>query len=177
MSIQAEEAGIRLVLEEADLHHSKLIGNPLQLKQILMNIIDNAIKYNIPHGSVFVQVKEISHRNGIAKYQFVIEDTGIGIGEDFKKHIFEPFTQEDQGARTNYNGIGLGMSTVKKIVDQMEGSIEVDSRVGEGSEFRIMLPIQIDEAWREPSGNDAGNVAGMRVLLVEDNEINCEIIL
>ena len=175
LSPQAEERGIRLTLD-VELQHGRLIGNPLHVKQILLNTIDNAIKYNRSHGSVSVRVRENAHQNGRASFLFVIKDTGIGIGEDFKKHIFEPFTQEDQGARTNYNGIGLGMSTVKKIVDQMEGSIEVDSRVGEGSEFRIMLPIQIDDTWREPSGNDVGNVAGMCVLLVEDNEINCEIV-
>ena len=110
LSTQAEEKGIRLVLEEVDLQHSKLIGNSLYLKQILMNTIDNALKYNRPHGSVFVQVTETSFRNGIASYRFVIEDTGIGIGDDFKKHIFEPFTQEHPDARTHYNGVGLGMS-------------------------------------------------------------------
>jgi signal transduction histidine kinase/CheY-like chemotaxis protein len=179
LSIQAEEAGIRLVLEEADLHHSKLIGNPLQLKQILMNIIDNAIKYNIPHGSVFIQVKEISHRNGIAKYQFVIEDTGIGIGKEFKKHIYEPFTQEHQSARTHYGGVGLGMSIAKKLVDQMGGTIELESQVGKGTVFQVVLPLQIDKAWStrpvDEERNVRNDVAGMKVLLVEDNEINCEI--
>lgn len=180
LSAQAEERGIRLVLEEVDLRHSRLIGNPLHLKQILMNVIDNAIKYNRPHGSAFVQVKEISCRNGIASYRFVIEDTGIGIGEDFKKHIFEPFTQEHQGARTHYNGVGLGMSIVKKLVEQMKGSIVLDSQIGRGSVVQITLPIRIDGAWSaqpvDEERNLRSNIAGMRVLLVEDNEINCEIV-
>ena len=180
LSIQADTAGIRLVLEEVDLHHSRLIGNPLQLKQILMNIIDNAIKFNQPHGSVFVQVRENACRNGIANYQFVIEDTGIGIGEDFKKHIFEPFTQEHQSARTHYDGVGLGMSIVKKLVDQMKGNIEMDSQIGKGTVFRVTLPIQIDGTPGAQSADEERNirnaVAGMKVLLVEDNEINCEIV-
>ena len=171
---------LRLVLEEVDLRHSRLIGNPLHLKQILMNVIDNAIKYNRPHGSAFVQVKEISCRNGIASYRFVIEDTGIGIGEDFKKHIFEPFTQEHQGARTHYNGVGLGMSIVKKLVEQMKGTIVLDSQIGRGSVVQITLPIRIDGAWSaqpvDEERNLRSNIAGMRVLLVEDNEINCEIV-
>ena len=179
LSAQAEESGIRLVLEEVDLHHSRLIGNPLHLKQILMNVIDNALKYNRPHGSVFVQVKETSCRGGTAKFRFVIEDTGIGIGEDFKKHIFEPFTQEHQGARTHYNGVGLGMSIVKKLVDQMKGSVTIDSQLGKGSVVQITLPLQIDASWNgkpvDEDRNVRGNIAGMRVLLVEDNEINCEI--
>ena len=180
LSAQAEERGVRLVLEEVDLRHSRLIGNPLHLKQILMNVIDNAIKYNRPHGSAFVQVKEISCQGGTASYRFVIEDTGIGIGEDFKKHIFEPFTQEHQGARTHYNGVGLGMSIVKKLVEQMKGSIVLDSQIGRGSVVQITLPIRIDRAWSaqpvDEERNLRSNIAGMRVLLVEDNEINCEIV-
>ena len=179
LSSLAEETGIRLVLEEVDLEHSKLIGNPLHLEQILMNVIDNALRYNRPKGSVFVQAKEISCRGRIASFQFVIEDTGIGIGDDFKKHIFEPFTQEHQGARTNYNGVGLGMSIVKKLVDQMKGSIEIDSQLGKGSVVQITLPIRVDVTWStrpvDKERNVQGNVAGMRVLLAEDNEINCEI--
>lgn len=180
LSIQAEEAGIRLVLEEVDLQHSRLLGNPLHLKQILMSIIDNAIKYNRPNGSVFVHAKEIACRGGIARYQFAVEDTGIGIGEEFKQHIFEPFTQEHQGARTNYNGTGLGLSIVKKLVDQMEGIIEVESQIGKGSTFQVTLSIQVDKARSTQSEDEERNIrtdiAGMRVLLVEDNEINCEIV-
>ena len=176
---QAQEKEIRLELDKAGLQHSRLIGNPLHLKQILMNVIDNALKYNRPHGSVFVRVKETACREGIAEYRFVIEDTGIGIGEEFKKHIFEPFTQEHQGARTHYIGAGLGMPIVKKLVDQMKGTIEVESRTGEGSVVRITLPVRIDDAQEaQPADVEReaqGNIAGMRVLLVEDNEINCEI--
>lgn len=179
LSAQTVEQEIRLELEEVDLQHSRLIGNPLHVEQILMNIIDNAIKYNRPHGSVFVQAKEIGCQNGVAQYRFVVEDTGIGIGEEFRKHIYEPFTQEHQGARTHYNGVGLGMSIVKKLVEQMEGSIEIDSEIGKGSTVQVTLPIRMDEAWSEYSVDDArnlhNNVAGMHVLLVEDNEINCEI--
>ena len=180
LSSLAEESGVRLELEEVDLQHSKLIGNPLHLKQILMNVIDNAIRYNRRGGSVFVQVKELTCRKGTASCRFVVEDTGIGIGEDFKKHIFEPFTQEHQGARTHYNGVGLGMSIVKKLVDQMNGTVEVDSQIGKGSIFRIILPMQVDQAWSacpvDEERNVRGKIAGMRVLLVEDNEINCEIV-
>ena len=107
LAAQAEERGIRLKVEEIDVEHSRLIGNPMYLKQILVNIIDNALKYNRPHGAVSVRVKETGCQNGTAGYRFEIEDTGIGMGEDFKKHIFEPFTQENQGARTHYNGVGL----------------------------------------------------------------------
>ena len=180
LSPLAEEREIQLELVDSDLRHSKVIGNPLHLKQILTNVIDNAIRYNRPHGAVFVRAEETAFQDGTASCRFVVEDTGIGIGEDFKAHIFEPFTQEHQGARTNYNGVGLGMSIVKKLVDQMKGTVEIDSRIGKGSVVQITLPLRVDEtgsgepadeAWKLPD-----NIAGMRVLLVEDNEINCEIV-
>ena len=180
LSSQAEERGIRLELEASGLRHSRVIGNPLQFKQILMNVIDNALKYNRPHGSVFIRVEETAFQNGTMSCRFVIEDTGIGIGEDFQAHIFEPFTQEHQDARTNYSGVGLGMSIVKKLVDQMKGSVAVSSQVGKGSVVQITLPVRVDEAWRgaavEKEPDIQSNVAGMRILLVEDNEINCEIV-
>ena len=113
LSHQAEERGIRLELETTGLRHSRVMGNPLHVKQILMSVIDNALKYNRPNGSVFVRAEETAFQEGTASCRFVVEDTGIGIGEDFKNHIFEPFTQEDQGARTHYSGVGLGMSIVK----------------------------------------------------------------
>ncbi len=180
MSVQAQEREICLELKESDLQHGRLIGNPLHLRKILMNVIDNAIKYNRPHGSVFVQAKEISCQNGTANFLFVIEDTGIGIGEEFKNHIFEPFTQEQQDARTHYNGVGLGMSIMKKLTDQMKGTVEIESQPGKGSVVRITLPIRIDGTWRaqpvDVERDLRSNIAGMRVLLVEDNEINCEIV-
>ncbi len=180
LSPRADEREIQLVLETDGLQHSRLIGNTLHLKQILMNVIDNALKYNHPHGSVVVKAKEIGYQDGTVEYQFAVEDTGIGIGEEFKKHIFEPFTQEEQGARTHYKGTGLGMSIVKKLVDQMKGTIEIDSQIGKGSVVQISLPIRVDEVQSAQSMDDGqnwkSNIAGMRVLLVEDNEINCEIV-
>lgn len=179
LSPRADEEGIRLELE-TDLRHSRLIGNPLHLRQILMNVMDNALKYNRTNGSVVVRVEETGCQDEMADYQFVIEDTGIGIGEEFRKHIFEPFTQEQKGARTHYNGTGLGMSIVKKLVEQMKGTVGIDSQVGKGSVVRIRLPIRIDKAWSgQPADEEEdlkSNIAGMRVLLVEDNEINCEIV-
>ncbi len=180
LSPLAEERRIRLVMDQAGLQHTKMIGNPLHLRQILMNVIDNALKYNRPHGSVLIQVKETACQGQNANYLFVVEDTGIGIGEEFKEHIFEPFTQEHQNARTHYNGVGLGMSIVKKLVDQHKGTVEIDSQIGKGSVVRITLPLRINEAWNEQpkteEQNVSGSIAGMRVLLVEDNEINCEIV-
>ncbi len=179
LSALAEEKEVSLELEEPVLPHSRVIGNPLHMKQILMNVIDNAIQYNRPNGSVSIAAEETDFQDGTASFRFAVRDTGIGIGEDFKKHIFDPFTQEHQGARTNYNGVGLGMTIVKNLVDQMHGSVEIDSQVGKGSVVRITLSLRADgvQGGRPSDGDWAvpNNVAGMRVLLVEDNEINCEI--
>ena len=180
LSPLAEERTVRLELETNGLRHTRAVGNPLHFKQILMSVIDNALKYNRPNGSVSVRVEETAFREGTASCRFVIEDTGIGIGEDFKAHIFEPFTQEHQGARTDYTGAGLGMSIVKKLVDQMRGTVTVDSRLGRGSVVQIILPVRVDEMQSGQSAEEArdvqGGIAGMQVLLVEDNQINCEIV-
>lgn len=174
ISPKAEHVGIRLTLEKADFTHRKLIGNPLQIKQILMNILDNAVKYNRPHGSVSIRAEELSFRDGRGEYRFSIEDTGIGIGEEFQSHIFEPFTQEHPDARTDYCGAGVGLSIAKKLAERMGGTIEVESRLQHGSVFRVTLPISADPDQEKPQEEDPG-ISGMRVLLVEDNALNCEI--
>ena len=180
LSPLAEERAVLLELEASGLRHRRVIGNPLHFKQILMSVIDNALKYNRPHGSVFVRAEETAFHEGTANFRFVIEDTGIGIGKEFKEHIFEPFTQEHPDARTNYNGAGLGMSIVKKLVDQMGGAVTVDSQLGQGSVVQIILPVRVDGTWSgRPVDEDRDvpdSLAGMHVLLVEDNQINCEIV-
>jgi len=177
---KAEESGIRLEMRKVDVRHSGLVGSPLHLRQILINVIGNAVKYNRPDGSVCVWVKELPARDGTAEYQFVIEDTGIGMSEEFQKRVFEPFTQELQDARTSYNGTGLGMFITKKLVDQMGGSIELESQSGVGSRFQITLPLRIDET-RAPAReileeNEPGDISGMRVLVAEDIPLNSEIL-
>lgn len=177
---QAEEKGIHLEERKENLQHVRLIGSPLHIRQILINIISNAIKYNRPNGKIFVYTEELSFKDGIAKFRFVIEDTGIGMGEEFQKHIFEPFTQENNDARTNFKGAGLGMSITKKLIEQMGGSIEVESELKKGSVFKVMLSVQIDEEQNALSmmqeEEEPADISGMRVLLVEDNAINCEIV-
>lgn len=178
LSPRAEAAGVHLK-SGLELTHKKLIGNPLYLNQIFSNIIDNAIKYNRQNGTVFVSAKELFYKNGIAGYQFTVEDTGIGIGEKFKEHIFDTFTQEHQDARTDYNGTGLGMSIVKRLVDHMGGTIELESRLGKGTLIRIALSFQTDaeQMHKKPqTEEECGDISGLHVLLVEDNEINCEIV-
>lgn len=180
LSPKAEETGIRLEAWKTDIQHGGLIGSPLHLRQILINVMGNAVKYNRPNGSVFLRVEELPAKDGYGEFRFTVEDTGIGMTEDFQKHIFEPFVQEKQDARTNYNGTGLGMTITKNLVDQMGGTIELESRLGAGSRFRISLPFQIDEK-QEPlpgkqEGDESIDISGMRVLVAEDNALNCEIV-
>jgi len=174
---KAEEAGIRLEMRNDGIRHSSLIGSPPHLRQILVNVIGNAIKYNRPNGSVSVQVRELPEQNGL--FQFIVADTGIGMSEEFQKRVFEPFTQENQNARTTYNGTGLGMAITKRLVDQMGGEIELESQPGVGSRFQITLPLRIDKvqaAPRKVREEEPADVTGMRVLVAEDNALNCEII-
>ena len=159
--------------------HTRLIGSPLHVRQILMNIESNAVKYNKPGGIVDCSVEEIASTEDTATYCFRVADTGIGMSEEFMEHIFEPFNQEKSDSRTTFNGSGLGMSIVKKMVDAMHGTITVESTVGEGSVFLVTLTFQIDKCPHQNSqkGRYAGSrgLEGARILLVEDNELNMEI--
>lgn len=178
LSPRALEAGITLEMKPLNIPRRKLVGSPLHIRQIIINIMGNAVKYNRENGFVWLSAKEISLENGIAQYRFMVEDTGIGIGEEFQKSIFEPFTQERHDARTEYRGTGLGMSITKKLVDQMGGTISLESQIGKGSTFTVCLPFRMDmEAEEKPvMKEEPVDISGMQILLVDDNEINCEIV-
>lgn len=160
--------------------HAKLIGSPLHLRQILLNLFSNAAKYNKENGTIETHAEEIACDENTATFRFTIRDTGIGMSENFvNNELFEPFTQEKQGARTQYQGTGLGMSIVKELIEKMNGTITVESVLGEGSAFTVTLPFEID---KHPSAQAAANGAadetalhGLKVLLAEDNELNMEI--
>ena len=171
------EAGIAFEIGKQELPVSYVYGSPLHIRQIFLNIYGNCIKYNKPHGKVTTTLKCLGEKNGIVTYRWTISDTGIGMSEEFLKHIFEPFVQEHSDARTVYSGTGLGMSIVKKIIDRMNGTIVVISKEGEGSTFVITLPFEIAEKPEEiPAEMDGEvNIAGLHLLLAEDNELNAEI--
>lgn len=178
---QAAERNIELVTdfgETNQISHSHFMGSPLHLKQILINIAGNAVKYNKPNGKVCFKCSEISSENGVAQICFEISDTGIGMSKEYLKHIFEPFTQEEGGARTHYQGTGLGMTIAKNLVDKMGGTIQIESELGEGSIFTVILPMEIadsPEKQEEVTEDKQIDMAGKKVLLVEDNELNREI--
>lgn len=177
ISGRTAEAGIAFEIGKQELPVSYVYGSPLHIRQIFLNIYGNCIKYNKPHGKVTTTLKCLGEKNGIVTYRWTISDTGIGMSEEFLKHIFEPFVQEHSDARTAYSGTGLGMSIVKKIIDRMNGTIVVTSKEGEGSTFVITLPFEIAEKPEEiPAEMDGEvNIAGLHLLLAEDNELNAEI--
>lgn len=174
---QAQLQQIKIQDRREEIGYARLRGCPLQLRQILINIIGNAIKYNKECGSVQILTKETQGCENTVWLEFEIKDTGIGMKEEFQKHIFEAFTQETQGARTSYAGTGLGMAITKKLVDQMGGTIHLSSQIGEGSCFFVRLPFEINRQENKESVEEGQSfdVAGMHVLLAEDNELNREI--
>lgn len=177
ISGRTAEAGIAFEIGKQELPVSYVYGSPLHIRQIFLNIYGNCIKYNKPHGKVTTTLKCLGEKNGIVTYRWTISDTGIGMSEEFLKHIFEPFVQEHSDARTVYSGTGLGMSIVKRIIDRMNGTIVVTSKEGEGSTFVITLPFEIAEKPEEILAEMDGevNIAGLHLLLAEDNELNAEI--
>ncbi len=169
---------VELIREFGDFAHPNLIGDELHLRQILINILGNSVKFTPDGGKIYFRVKETGNADGKANFHFEIEDTGIGMKPEYLQHIWEPFSQEDGGNRTNYKGTGLGMSITKQFVDMMGGTITVESRLHEGSKFTIDLSFDIDRhaaaAAETPKETDL-HLNGMRVMLVEDNELNTEI--
>lgn len=175
---QAAARGIRYdVLRKGNLPIPNLIGSPRHLRQILINLASNAIKYGKSGGYVQLLTHLESSTADTATYSFTCTDNGIGMSEEFQQHLFEPFTQEADDARTIYQGTGLGMSIVKRLVDTLGGTITFQSKKGEGTSFRVTLTFQIDHhapADKPEHSNDCA-LTGAHVLLVEDNQLNMEI--
>ncbi len=165
--------------EASTLYHRRVIGSPLHLNRVLMNIAGNAVKYNRKGGKIKLYCKEISFDYDTAIYKFVCEDTGLGMSKEFQAHAFEPFTQEGKETTTSFTGSGLGLSIVKDIVDLMGGTIELESEENVGTKFTLTIPFKLDHSRPEtenPTDDDPPiDLSGRRVLLVEDNNINMEI--
>lgn len=162
--------------------HPDIMVDKTKLREILLNILSNAVKYTPPGGNVSVTVRELpSDHPGCAVYQTVIEDTGIGMSPDFLPHIFDEFTRERTSTESKVAGTGLGMPIVKRLVELMHGTIDVESGLGTGTKFTLTLTHRIADAADpmqpgEPSGEYRNEAfLGKRVLLAEDNELNAEI--
>ena len=179
--MQATEHGLYydVDMEKQQIAHPYLIGSAPHLKQVLMNLASNAVKYNKENGRVTVWCRELSCDGKTAEFRFACKDTGIGMSKEFQKRAFEPFTQEGRdNARTHYDGTGLGLSIVQALVRQMGGSITFESEEGVGTSFLVTLPFQIDpnpQPKPKESVSEPIDLDGVRVLLAEDNDLNMEI--
>ena len=175
----AAEQNIRIIWEEKEVTHWNLIGSPVHVKRILMNILSNAVKYNKENGYVYISCREIpSKQTAMTTLEFVCRDTGIGMTEAFQKRIFEPFAQEHAGSRTKFAGTGLGMPITKKLVEKMSGTISFESKESAGTTFVIRIPFQIDADMKDRTETEEKtetSIQGLHVLLTEDNELNMEI--
>ena len=175
----AAEQNIRVAWEKKEITHRDFIGSPGYVKRVMMNILSNAVKYNKENGQIYVSCVEIpSEQPEMTTMEFVCRDTGIGMAEEFQKHIFEPFAQEHTGSRAKFAGTGLGMAISKKLVEEMGGTITFESKKGVGTTFVIRVPFKIDlDADKREESKDVSekSIKGMHVLLAEDNELNMEI--
>ena len=174
---QAERDGLTMTVDHITVEHNRVRCYALQLRQILINLLSNAVKYNRPGGNITLRADELYCNGKTVTVQYTVRDTGIGMSEEFQQHIFEPFTQENPGARTKYTGSGLGLSIVRELVEQMGGTIQLESQLGEGSLFIVTLSFALDTAPAEdtPAEAPAADLQGMRVLVAEDNALNMEI--
>ena len=175
----AAEQNIRIVWEKKEIIHRDLIGSPMYVKRVMMNILSNAVKYNRENGQIYISCREISSEQPeMTIMEFVCRDTGIGMTDEFQKHIFEPFAQEHTGSRTKFAGTGLGMPITKKLVEKMGGTVTFESEKGVGTTFVIRVPFKIDpNADKREEQTDASekSIKGLHILLAEDNELNMEI--
>ncbi|MCI8623695.1 MAG: response regulator [Provencibacterium sp.] len=176
---QAAEKDITFFADCTALKHRDVYTDPERLKQLLLYLANNAVTYTEPGGRVDIIATELETLPGNrVAYQFVVKDTGIGISKDFLQHIFEPFEREQNTTLSGIHGIGLGLTIAKNIVEMMEGTIAVDSTVGQGSTFTATLHFHIQDQPLPASGSAHENGVshrGRRILVVEDNEINLEI--
>ena len=175
----AAEQNIQIKWEKKEITHRDLIGSPGYVKRVMMNILSNAMKYNRENGHIYISCIEIpSGQPETTTMEFVCRDTGIGMTEEFQKHIFEPFAQEHSGSRTKFAGTGLGMPIAKKLIEKMGGTITFESVEGVGTTFVIRVPFRIDtdrDSKVETGEKTEVSIRGLHILLAEDNELNMEI--
>ena len=176
----AAEQNIRIVWEKKEITHRDLIGSPGYVKRVMMNILSNAVKYNRANGQIYISCIEIpSEQPEMTTMEFVCRDTGIGMADEFQKHIFEPFAQEHAGSRTKFAGTGLGMPITKKLIEKMGGTITFESEKGVGTTFIIRIPFKIDmdsdKRKEQKDVSDGKSIKGLHILLAEDNKLNMEI--
>lgn len=176
---QAEERGIVIVEEGCSASVDRLIGSPVHFKRLLMNILSNAVKYNRDGGKIYIGCREVGRQEGTVLLEFQCRDTGIGMSPEFVKRVFEPFSQENEEARSRYGGTGLGMSIARNLAEKMGGTITAESVQGEGSTFTVRIPFELDCSEQEEivqeNADEKPSIKGLHIILAEDNALNMEI--
>ena len=181
LETQVSEKKLRLRTFFSDIPHRMLTGSPLYIRQVLLNILNNAVKYTDIGGVICFMAHELSSDGKNAVIEFVISDSGRGMSEEYLVHIFEPFTRErnEPSADESFRGTGLGMSIAKSLTDVMGGTICAESKAGEGSRFTVTIPLVISE--KEPyakaeSEKTRADIRGMHILVAEDVKLNMDIV-
>ena len=177
---QAEERLVTIICDQQTLNHPYARVSVTHLKRLLLNIAGNAVKYNRQGGYVRLVCREVEPADGVLVYEYTIADNGIGMSEEFQQHLYEPFCREEQQVEGASSGTGLGAPIAKQLVELMGGTMSFTSVLGQGTTFTIRLPFEkckrseIPQAVRADAG-DGDALQGLRVLLVEDNDLNAEI--
>lgn len=177
---QAEERLVTIISDQQTLNHPYARVSVTHLKRLLLNIAGNAVKYNRQGGYVRLVCREVEPADGVPVYEHTIADNGIGMSEEFQKHLYEPFCREEQQVEGASSGTGLGAPIAKQLVELMGGTMSFTSVLGQGTTFTIRLPFEKCDRSEIPQAApaDAGDgdaLQGLRVLLVEDNDLNAEI--
>lgn len=174
----AQERNIKLLVGEMNVKHWDLIGSPIHVKRLFMNIMSNAVKYNKDNGTITISCVELeSNKKDMTTIKFICMDTGIGMSKEYQERIFEPFSQEDSSYQSKYAGSGLGMPIAKGLAEKMGGTLTFESKIDVGTTFYAAIPFKIDTNLKEDNKAISKNysIAGKNILLAEDNELNMEI--
>ena len=182
---QIDEKNQTLTIIKENIRHEWVNGDQVHLMQIFSNLVSNAVKYTQEGGKIQFLVEECETKSSVyAKYRFLVSDNGMGMSADFKDTIFDAFTRAESSMTNKIQGTGLGMAITKNLVEAMGGTIDVESELGQGSCFEVLIDLRIAEdrfvssAEQAEKDEPAGNVLkGMRFLCAEDNEINAEILM
>lgn len=181
METRAAEHGIELETPGLEnFNQPRVLTSELHIRQIAMNIISNAIKYNKPNGKIIATAEVVNQTEDYVTCRFMVKDTGIGMSDDFQKNMFDPFSQEYGKDRSEFRGTELELSIVKRIVDQMGGEIRVESKKGVGTTFTWTLTFKTDKEYREEkvaANQQDFSLAGKKILAAEDNTLNAEILI
>ena len=170
---QVKAKQMEMFIDTFEVVNEDVIADPLKLNQIFINLMGNAVKYTPAGGTVSFRITQhTTYKHGWGDYVFTVKDNGIGMSQEFVKHIFEPFERESTATRSGIQGAGLGMPITKNIVDMMGGEITVESEVGKGSTFTVRLPLQLQDV--EKTAEQIGELAGLRSLVVDDDLNVCD---